>query len=131
MAKHAGADVANVPLKKGHRHYTTNEIETALRNANGYITIAAQLVGCEPITIRRRVKASPLLTQLVEDLTDRRLDKAELALDKAIGKGEGWAVCFFLKTMGKKRGYVERVEQTGADGGDLTIKIKYEDTPRA
>ena len=53
------------------------------------------------------------------------------ALDSAIADREGWAVCFFLKTKGKKRGYVERIEQTGADGGDLTIKIKYEDTPHA
>lgn len=127
MAKRA-APSANVTPKKHHRHYSTVEIENALRKANGYITIAAQLIGCDPNTIRRRVAGSPALQQLISDLTDRRLDTAELALDSAIGRGEGWAVCFFLKTMGKKRGYVERQEVTGFDGSDLVITVKYEDS---
>ena len=43
---------------------------------------------------------------------------AELALYKAIQDGEGWAVCFYLKTQGKQRGYIERqeIEHSGAIG---------------
>lgn len=33
------------------------------------------------------------------------LDHAESSLQKAVLKGEAWAVCFFLKTQGKSRGY--------------------------
>ena len=126
MAKRAAPAMNKTP-KKAFRQLKQSEIENGLRKANGYITIAAQLIGCDPSTVHRRVNASPALQQLVSDLTDRRLDTAELALDAAIGRGEGWAVCFFLKTMGKKRGYVERQEVTGAEGGDLVITVKYED----
>lgn len=30
-----------------------------------------------------------------------------------------WAICFFLKTKGKDRGWLERAEVTGKDGKDL------------
>lgn len=126
MAKRAAPATVATP-KKPFRQIPIATIEAGIRKANGYITIAAQLIGCDPSTVHRRVNASPALQQLVSDLTDRRLDTAELALDAAIGRGEGWAVCFFLKTMGKKRGYVERQEVTGAEGGDLVITVKYED----
>ena len=36
--------------------------------------------------------------------------------------GEPWAVAMVLKTIGKHRGYVERQEVTGADGGSITVK---------
>lgn len=128
MAKRAAAPATEATPKKPRSQITQKQIEAGLRKANGYITIAAQLIGCDPSTIHRRINASPALQQLVSDLTDRRLDTAELALDGAIARGEGWAVCFFLKTMGKKRGYVERQEVTGFDGSDLVITVKYEDS---
>jgi hypothetical protein len=36
------------------------------------------------------------------------LDEAESQLGAAVRRGEGWAVCFLLKTRGRERGYVER-----------------------
>ena len=47
---------------------------------------------------------------------------AELSLFKAIQTGEAWAVCFYLKTQGKDRGYVERYETQL----DLTIRREAE-----
>ena len=41
---------------------------------------------------------------------------AELKLDAAVQAGEPWAIAFLLKTVGRKRGYVQRQEITGADG---------------
>lgn len=32
---------------------------------------------------------------------------------------QAWAMCFFLKTRGKKQGWSERVEHTGANGGPI------------
>ena len=77
--------------------------------------------------------------QALEDSRERFVDLAESNLRKlvagvpAIEKDEngekrfaGWierpsetAIIFTLKTRGKKRGYVERQEVTGADGAEL------------
>ncbi len=61
--------------------------------------------------------------QALEDSRERFLDLAESNLRKLVA---GWverpsetAIIFTLKTRGKKRGYVERQEVTGADGADL------------
>ena len=81
----------------------------------------------------------PEFKQALEDSRERFVDLAESNLRKlvagvpAIEKDEsgekrfaGWierpsetAIIFTLKTRGKKRGYVERQEVTGADGADL------------
>ena len=49
---------------------------------------------------------------------------AVTSLKRAVINGEAWAVCFTLKTLGKSRGYVERVQQeiSGRDGQAIEIK---------
>ena len=48
---------------------------------------------------------------------------AESQLVKGIQTGQSWAVCFYLKTKGRDRGYSERREITDADGNNLTVRI--------
>lgn len=54
---------------------------------------------------------------------ERMLDLAESRLGSAVDKGEAWAICFYLKTQGKQRGYVERQEVTGADGAPVAVTM--------
>ena len=53
MAKRAAANTPNAAPVKGFKHLTVAQVEAGLRKANGYITIAARLIGCDPSTIRR------------------------------------------------------------------------------
>jgi len=46
---------------------------------------------------------------------------AETELYRAIRDGKDWAVKYILSTKGKSRGYVERQEVTGADGGAIIV----------
>ncbi len=57
--------------------------------------------------------------QRVEEIREMRLDFAESELMKLIKEGNVAATIFFLKTQGKKRGYVERQEVTGAEGAPI------------
>jgi hypothetical protein len=54
-------------------------------------------------------------------------DDAESALYKAALAGEAWAVCFFLKTQAKDRGYVERVQHRV--GGDSDAPLIQTQSP--
>lgn len=109
-----------------HEKFTVPQIEAALRATHGQITLAADNLGCAYNTVRRYVDKSPTLQGIIVHYRERRVDTAELKLENAINNGEPWAITLTLKTVGKDRGYTERHEHTGPDGGP----IKTENTTR-
>ena len=94
---------------------TVEEYAEALRTAKGFRTQAAELLGVSHQAVSERIKNSKALQKIDEELKEELLDFAESKLLKAIKNDASWAICFFLKCKGKKRGYVERqeVEQIG------------------
>ena len=66
--------------------------------------IAARRLGVSRQTLWKYLQRWPELAEIVSDRLEERLDIAESKLDRAIMKGEAWAICFFLKTRGKDRG---------------------------
>lgn len=90
--------------------YTYEQVADALKENYGTLAITADKMGCDVATIYRYLKRYPTLNEIVDHFRERRVDKAELALERAIGNGEAWAVALTLKTIGKSRGYVERQE---------------------
>ena len=95
------------------------QIEAVIRGGDCFFSHIATALGVGVSTIRRRVAKSERLTMAMEEVTELQLDLAESQLMKAVERGEGWAICFFLKCKGKCRGYVERQEVTGRDGGPV------------
>lgn len=94
----------------------------ALEKSLGVVTSAARSIGLERRTHYNWMNADPEYKQAVEELNDLALDYAESKLHQQIEGGEVAATIFYLKCKGKKRGYVERQEFTGADGGPLQIE---------
>lgn len=93
-------------------------IASVLERTHGMIAIAARVLHCSRQTIYNAVHAYPEVKTVLEDAREQLLDRAELALLRAIDKGQAWAVCFYLKTQGRKRGYVEKVD-VSADSATL------------
>jgi hypothetical protein len=82
----------------------------ALRRSMGNITLAAKEIGCSRPSLSILAGKDPGLKEILDDSRDSICDHAESALNRAVVKGEPWAIQFTLRTLGRKRGYDERWE---------------------
>lgn len=106
--------------------YTQKQVVAALMETKGLVYLAAKKLGCEPATIHNYAKRYAAVKEALVTARGEVVDVAEAALYKGLLAGEQWAVLFALRTLGKDRGYVERVQQevTGADRGPVEIGVK-------
>ena len=109
-------------MKNGNG-YTSQQIADAIRNARGFVTAAAQELGCSRRTVYRYLKKFAGAQESLEDAREKRHDFVENQLMKAVDKGNITAIIFYLKTQCKERGYIERYQQevTGRDGGPMAF----------
>jgi hypothetical protein len=89
-------------------------------------------ISCEASSISRQtyynwIKQDADFANQCKDIEERNLDLAEMKLLNAIREGKTAELLFYLKTKGKKRGYVERQEITGAEGQQL-FEVRIIDT---
>lgn len=71
---------------------------------------------CDKVGIARRTfyywkERNHRFREAIEDAEEMSIDFAESKLRQAVLNGDMTAIIFFLKTKGKKRGYVEQIEQ--------------------
>ncbi len=102
------APIKAEPLPR--RRYTPEMVTVALKDTRGMVAVAARKLGCDRQTIYNLAKTDDGVREALVEAREFTTDTAELSLFSAIQKGEPWAVCFYLKTQGKNRGYVERHE---------------------
>jgi len=100
---------------------TCDEIIAAVKKANGNLTAAARILGVTRQTLYNYRKRYKTVNDAIEEQRETMLDNAESVLYRAVLNGEAWAVCFFLKTQGKKRGYIERLQQEST--GEITVRV--------
>lgn len=98
------------------------EIAELLPKKNGNFAAIARALGVSRGTIQNRVKSSARLKRLTEDAREGMKDNAESSLYAAVLAGNVTACIFFLKCQAKDRGYVERQEFTGRDGGPMDLR---------
>jgi hypothetical protein len=99
--------------------FSVEQVRAALEASGGIYLGAAAKLKCAPNTVKNMVKRYPELQDAIAEIKENNLDLAETQLIKAIGKGSPWAICFYLKTQGKERGWTERRELTGKGGGPV------------
>lgn len=108
----------------------------ALEKTIGIVTRAAEMVGINRATHYKWMNEDEEYKEAVDSIGDAALDFVEGKLFELIDGAHqeimteagpqrvqnapsAPATIFYLKTKGKKRGYIERTEMTGADGKDL------------
>ncbi len=82
----------------------------ALTKSLGIVTIAAKDIGISRQTHYDWYNHDTEYQKAVDDLSDVALDFAESMLHKQIQDKDTIATIFYLKTKGKRRGYIERQE---------------------
>jgi len=105
------------------RKYSIAQVRQALTDAGGIKIVAAKKLDCTRRTLDSYLDSFPSLMAHYNELHEGKLDIAEGKLFSAVQAGEAWAICFFLKTQGKNRGYTERQEVTGANNQPLSFSI--------
>ena len=107
-----------------HPKFTEQRIAEALEKGAGTVTGAAAVLNCTRTTIYEYMERYPDLILVSDSERNRLIDLGEIGLRKALtpNKPEMWAIKFVLKTLGKRRGYVERHEFAGPDGGGIPLE---------
>lgn len=90
----------------------------ALEQSLGVVTTACKKLGIGRTTFYQWVKDDAEFAKQVNDISDIAIDFAESQLHKQIQEGSTAATIFYLKTKGKKRGYVERQEHDHTSEGE-------------
>jgi len=93
----------------------------ALAVTFGVVAHAAKQVGIDRTTHYTWLDSDQEYKAAVADLKEYKKDFIESKLIKLINDGDTAATIFAAKTQLKDRGYVERSEITGADGGPVEM----------
>ena len=104
------------------RHIKKESILEALEKSLGVVTVACKSADVPRSTYYKWLNEDKEFAKAVKDIENIALDFGESQLHKQIGDGNTSATIFFLKTKGKKRGYIERSE-LDLTSGDEPIKI--------
>lgn len=93
------------------RKPTHKELISVYEKKGCNVTATCKALGINRTTFYNWRKRSERLDAMLEEVEESIIDYAESKLVEHIQEGDTTCLIFFLKTKGKKRGYIERVEQ--------------------
>jgi uncharacterized membrane protein YcaP (DUF421 family) len=96
--------------------FNLKQLENAILKANGLISVAAKILNCDNKTIYNYIDKYPTLKDTLQEARNKTLDLAENKLFELINEKDKTAIIFFLKTIGRGRGYIERFENVVSKG---------------
>ena len=114
--------------KKTNIDILKKQIVEELEKSLGIVSTSVKTVVIHRSTFYNLYNEDEEFRKEVDGISDIALDFAESQLHKQIQGGNPTSTIFYLKTKGKRRGYVERQEITGADGSPTSFKIEIIDT---
>ena len=96
----------------------------ALTKSLGIVSTACLSVGVSRTTYYKYYNEDEQFKSQVDDISDIAIDFAESQLFELIKGGNITAVIFYLKTKGKKRGYVEK-QEIEIEDQDRNITVEF------
>jgi len=104
------------------QRYSVAQVVDAIRDAHGIKADAARSLGCDWTTVHRYAQRHRTVQDVLEEMREGLIDKAESGLLNKLDAEEWPAIKFVLMTLGKSRGYVERHQQEVRGAGPIEIK---------
>jgi hypothetical protein len=98
----------------------------AIKANRGVVVAVCQSLGVERTAFYRMAKRHPELWDAVNEAREELVDMAEARLHQRVAENDWQAINLVLKTLGRKRGYVERQELVGDPEQPVTVSIVRE-----
>lgn len=89
-----------------------NALLDAYDKSMGNVSSACRTVNVSRETFYRFKRDDKVFSERVTEIDETNLDFAETILLKNIREGKEASLIFFLKTKGRDRGYIERIDST-------------------
>jgi len=108
-----------------------SEFLKAFEECRGIVTDTCLMVGMSRQTYYRWREEDPEFKAACDEIGETVIDFAENSLHKLIKDENPAAVMFYLKTKGRKRGYVEKVETVNHNTNDnlnTTLTLEERET---
>ena len=105
------------------RHIKKETMLQALENSLGVVTVACKSADIPRSTYYKWLKEDKEFANSVKEIENIALDFAESQLHTQIKDGSTPATIFYLKTKGKKRGYIERSELDLSSSEPIKLKV--------
>jgi hypothetical protein len=100
----------------------------AMEASLGVVTTACKKLGISRTTFYEYYKTDESFKKQIDEIDSVALDFAESQLHAQIMKGNTAATIFYLKTKGKKRGYIERTELDVSGYKQFEVEVVDTDT---
>ena len=94
-----------------------------LTRHRGKLARTARALGIQYGVLHRMVSDDETLQDIITSVREDLVDTAEETITKAVAAGSERASIFILSTLGRNRGYAERVEVTGKNGEDIQVTL--------
>lgn len=101
------------------------DVLQAIQGSGAVMSTIAKRLGVAWYTAKRYVNKWETTRQAFDDEEQKILDLAESAIYQSIQNGNTQDAKWLLSTKGKNRGFTERQEITGADGGPVNAVVTW------
>ena len=112
-------------IREVGKRYDITTIKKAILGSKGMVQVVANRLGCEWHTAKRYIEQYEETKIAFQNENESMIDFAESKLFQAISEEDLTAIIFYLKTKGKNRGYIEKVQSEHS--GEITNKTNLSD----
>ena len=105
--------------------YNKNQLIEAMKKSLGIVTNACQMCNISRETFYTYMEKDPEFKKQIEDIENIQADFVESQFMKNIKNGDSSCIIFFMKTKGRKRGYIEKQEIDMTSKGESINQVTY------